>query len=248
VSGVKDEPVTAPPGGGVILSLRNASRTYRMGEVDVSALRNASLDILDGEFLVIVGPSGSGKSTLLNLIGGMDRPTAGSVRYLDRELATASDRELTAYRRNEVGFVFQFYNLVPTLTALENVEVATEIAVDPMDPMEALRLVGLEDRADHFPSQLSGGEQQRVAIARALAGNPRLLLCDEPTGALDLQMSRQVLGLLVRLNESMGKTVVLITHNGAVAGIGNRIARIRDGGITTVDTNKARTPVEQVTW
>lgn len=243
-----DEPRTGSSNGRVILSLRNASRTYRMGEVDVSALRDASLGIFDGEFLVIVGPSGSGKSTLLNLIGGMDRPTSGSVRFEDLELATASDRALTAYRRNEVGFVFQFYNLVPTLTALENVQVATEIAAEPMDPMEALRLVGLGPRADHFPSQLSGGEQQRVAIARALAGNPRLLLCDEPTGALDLEMSREVLGLLVRLNESMGKTVLLITHNNAIAGIGNRVAHIRDGGITSIDPNATRTPVEQVTW
>lgn len=219
-----------------------------MGEVDVHALRDATISIHEGELLVIVGPSGSGKSTLLNLIGGMDRPTTGRVEFLGRDLASASDRALTTYRRNEVGFVFQFYNLIPTLSAAENIEVATEIASNPMDPVAALHLVGLESRAGHFPSQLSGGEQQRVAIARALAGNPRLLLCDEPTGALDLQMSRQVLGLLAGLTGSMGKTVVLITHNNAIAGIGDRIAHIRDGSITSVEENGVRTPVEQVTW
>ncbi|NQT88203.1 ABC transporter ATP-binding protein, partial [bacterium] len=163
----------------VILATDSVSKIYKMGEVDVPALRDASLEVVDGEFLIIVGPSGSGKSTLLNLIGGMDRPTAGAVRFLDQDLTSASDRELTLYRRRQVGFVFQFYNLVPTLTALENVQVAVEIVADPMDAMAALQLVGLEDRADHFPSQLSGGQQQRVAIARALASNPRLLLCDE---------------------------------------------------------------------
>ena len=215
----------------IILSIQSVSKIYRMGEVDVPALREATLDIYEGEFLIIVGPSGSGKSTLLNLIGGMDRPTSGKVLFLDRNLSSASDFELTLYRRNEIGFVFQFYNLVPTLTALENVEVAIEIVRDPMNPLEALKRVGLEDRAGHFPSQLSGGEQQRVSIARALAGNPRLLLCDEPTGALDLETSRQVLGLLLHLNQTLGKTIVLITHNSAIAQIGNRIALIRDGAI-----------------
>jgi putative ABC transport system ATP-binding protein len=219
-----------------------------MGEVDVPALRDASLDISAGEVLIVVGPSGSGKSTLLNLIGGMDRPTSGEIWYAGRDLARASDRELTLYRRTQVGFVFQFYNLVPMLTALENVEVATEIADDPLDPRDALRLVGLADRAQHFPAQLSGGQQQRVAIARALASNPRLLLCDEPTGALDLATSRQVLGLLVDLKERLGKTVVLITHNNAIAGIGERVAAISDGVIHSIQHNPSPTPIDKVAW
>jgi putative ABC transport system ATP-binding protein len=219
-----------------------------MGEVDVPALRDASLDINGGEVLIVVGPSGSGKSTLLNLIGGMDRPTSGEVWYGGHDLARASDRELSLYRRTQVGFVFQFYNLVPMLTALENIQVATEIADDPLDPLQALHLVGLEDRAQHFPAQLSGGQQQRVAIARALASNPRLLLCDEPTGALDLATSRQVLGLLVDLKQRLGKTVVLITHNNAIAGIGERVAAIGDGTIHTVQPNPSPTPVDEVAW
>jgi len=231
-----------------IVSVQHVSKIYRMGQVDVRALRDATIDILDGEFLIIVGPSGSGKSTLLNMIGGMDRPTSGSVRFLDQDLTKASDRELTLYRRRQVGFIFQFYNLVPTLTALENVQVATEVVAEPMDAMAALDLVGLADRAAHFPSQLSGGEQQRVAVARALASNPRLLLCDEPTGALDLETSREILGLLVQLNGELGKTVVLITHNNAIAGIGHRVAHIRDGALSSIRPNEPRTPVEQVSW
>jgi len=219
-----------------------------MGEVDVPALREATLDIYDGEFLTIVGPSGSGKSTLLNLVGGMDRPTSGTLRFLDEQISGYTDRQLTLYRRTQVGFIFQFYNLIPTLTAVENVEVAVEVVPDPLDPMEALRMVGLEDRAAHFPSQLSGGEQQRVSVARALASNPRLLLCDEPTGALDLETSRQVLALLLELNRDLRKTVLLITHNSAIAGIGDRVARIRDGAIYSIDVNTEPTPVEQVEW
>ena len=232
----------------VIVSVQSASKIYRMGEVDVPALRDATIDILDGEFLIIVGPSGSGKSTLLNLVGGMDRPTSGTVKFLDDDISRYSDRQLTMYRRTQVGFVFQFYNLISTLTALENVEVAVEVVPDPLDPMEALRMVGLEDRADHFPSQLSGGEQQRVSVARALASNPRLLLCDEPTGAVDLETSREVLGLLLELNRKLNKTVVLITHNNAIAGIGDRIAHIRDGAIYSIEVNDEPTPAEQVEW
>jgi putative ABC transport system ATP-binding protein len=231
-----------------VLSVENASKVYRMGEVDVHALRDATIDILDGEFLIVVGPSGSGKSTLLNLIGGMDRPTSGTVRFLDRDISNASDRELTRYRRNQVGFIFQFYNLVPTLTALENVQVAVEIVEEPMDPEDSLELVGLADRAGHFPSQLSGGEQQRVSVARALASNPRLLLCDEPTGALDLETSRQVLGLLMKVKSDLGKTIVLITHNNAIADIGDRVARLRDGSIHSVKENESPKPVEEVSW
>jgi len=232
----------------VILSVKSVGRTYRMGEVDVPALRDASIDIRDGEFLIIAGPSGSGKSTLLNLIGGMDRPTSGTVRFLEEDISSASDRRLTLYRRNEIGFVFQFFNLIPTLTALENVQVAVEIVRDPLEPTEALRLVNLLDRADHFPSQLSGGEQQRVAVARALASNPRLLLCDEPTGTLDIDNSKQVLGLLSDLNRDLGKTLVLVTHNRAIASLGDRVARLRDGVIYTVDVNHPRRSVDEIEW
>ena len=239
---------TKTPEPETVVSARNVSKIYRMGEVDVPALRDASLDVYDGEILIIVGPSGSGKSTLLNLIGGMDRPTSGTVTFCERDLSEASDAELTLFRRTQVGFVFQFYNLVPTLTALENVQVAIEIVENPMDPMEALEMVGLGDRADHFPSQLSGGEQQRVSVARAIASSPRLLLCDEPTGALDLETSRQVLGLLLDLSRDLRKTIVLITHNGAIASIGNRIAYIRDGAIRSVRVNESPTPVEQIEW
>jgi len=232
----------------VLLSVRNAARVYRMGEVEVAALRDASIDILDGEFLVILGPSGSGKSTLLNLLGGMDRPTSGLVVYGDRELSSFNEKQLTLYRRHEVGFVFQFYNLVPTLTALENVEVATELSRDPMPAMKALELVGLKHRAGHFPAQMSGGEQQRTSIARAIASNPRLLLCDEPTGALDVRTSREVLRLLIDFNRQFHKTVILITHNTAITGLADRIAHIRDGQIASVNTNEHRVPVEEIDW
>jgi len=217
-----------------LLRLLEVSKIYRMGEVEVPALRQASLEVLEGEFLVILGQSGSGKSTLLNLLGGMDRPTSGQVLFGDQDLARASDKALTLYRRYQIGFVFQFFNLVPTLTALENVEVVVEIARNPMKAEEALRLVGLEQRGHHFPSQLSGGQQQRVAIARALAGNPRLLLCDEPTGNLDSETSRQILDLLLDVNQRMGKTVVMITHDLESARIGHRVAELKDGVITSV--------------
>ncbi len=217
-----------------LLRLLEVSKIYRMGEVEVPALRQASLDVLEGEFLVILGQSGSGKSTLLNLLGGMDRPTSGQVLFGDQDLARASDKALTLYRRYQIGFVFQFFNLVPTLTALENVEVVVEIARNPMKADEALRLVGLDQRGHHFPSQLSGGQQQRVAIARALAGNPRLLLCDEPTGNLDSETSRQILDLLLDVNQRMGKTVVMITHDLDSARIGHRVAELKDGVITSV--------------
>ena len=232
----------------VILSLDSVSKIYRMGEVDVHALREATLDIYKGEFLIIVGPSGSGKSTLLNMIGGMDKPSTGRINFNGTDLANSSDRELTLYRRTQVGFVFQFYNLIPTLTAVENVQVAVEVVNDSLNHMEALGMVGLKDRADHFPSQLSGGEQQRVSIARALASNPELLLCDEPTGALDLETSRQVLELLSELNKKFKKTIILITHNNAIAGIGDRVALIRDGKIHSIKINDTPVPVEQISW
>ena len=232
----------------VVLSVRGASRVYQMGEMEGPALRDASIDIFAGEFLIVVGPSGSGKSTLLNLIGGMDRPTEGEVHFLGENLTAASDYELTLFRRKHVGFIFQFYNLVPTLTALENVQVAVEIVEEPLEPTEALEMVGLGDRMDHFPSQLSGGEQQRVSMARALAKNPQLLLCDEPTGALDMETSKEVLGLLVELNRTLKKTIVLITHNNAIASIGHRIAHMRDGGIYSVKVNEEPEVVEEIRW
>ncbi len=231
----------------VLLSLHRASKVYAMGEVLVHALREATLDVVAGEILIVVGPSGSGKSTLLNLLGGMDRPTSGEVLFLGKDLARASDRELTRYRRYEVGFVFQFYNLIPTLTALENVQVATEIARAPLDPRAALDMVGLSDRADHFPAQLSGGQQQRVSIARALAGNPRLVLCDEPTGALDLDTSRQVLGILQRAQRETGKTIAIITHNAAISAIGHAVAQMRDGAIAKV-TRQVPVDVATIEW
>lgn len=220
--------------GEALLSVVGASKVYRMGDVEVHALRDASLDVQRGEFLAVLGPSGSGKSTLLNLIGGMDRPTSGQVQYGGRDLSQASDTELTLYRRHNIGFVFQFYNLVPSLTALENVQVATELAAEPLDPLEALRLVDVADRAGHFPAQLSGGQQQRVAIARAVAGNPALLLCDEPTGALDHTTSQAVLELLGRLHRDLNKTVVVITHDPAMTAMADRVATIVDGRIESV--------------
>lgn len=232
----------------VILSVQKAGRVYRMGEVDVPALRDVTLDLLRGELLVIIGPSGSGKSTLLNLIGGMDRPTSGHVRFGDMDLGAISDRELTRYRRFQVGFVFQFYNLVPSLTALENIQVATEMAENPMDPIEALELVDLTDRADHFPSQLSGGEQQRVSVARAIAKRPQILLCDEPTGALDIETGQQILNLLLRLRAELGQTISLITHNSSIAHIGNRVATLKDGIVESIEVNAHPLLPEEVQW
>jgi len=231
-----------------IFRLDAVSKIYRMGEVDVPALKDASLEIYEGEFLIVVGPSGSGKTTLLHLVGGMDRPTSGAVKFGDETISDASDQRLTMFRRHEVGFVFQFFNLISTLTALENVEVAAEIAADPMAPAEALELVGLADRADHFPSQLSGGEQQRVAIARALTGRPRVVLCDEPTGALDVETGREVLGLLAGLSRKMNQTVVVITHNHAIAALGERIVRLKDGRVEAIETNEHPKSAEEIQW
>jgi putative ABC transport system ATP-binding protein len=232
----------------VLLRLADVGKTFQMGEVAVEVLRHVSLEVYEGEFLVMVGPSGSGKSTILNLMGGMDRPTVGQVWYGDQELTKATAAELTRYRRQGVGFVFQFYNLVPNLTARENVMVATEISANPLDVDDTLRLVGLEHRMDHFPSQLSGGEQQRVAIARALAKNPRLLLCDEPTGALDYETGKLVLRLLVDLNDRLGKTVLVITHNVAIAEIADRVIHLRSGEIVEVTRNAQRRAPEEIEW
>ena len=231
-----------------VISINEACRNYQMGQVQVRALRSLSLDIREGEFLVIVGPSGSGKSTLLNLIGGMDRPSSGTVRSFGHELTSATDEELTEYRRQEVGFIFQFYNLIPTLTAIENVQVAAELAENPIAAMHALAHVDLAQRASHFPSQLSGGEQQRVAIARAIVSQPKLLLCDEPTGALDLETSKLVLTLLRELNRRLSTTLVLITHNGAIAQIGDRVAHMRDGALRDVRINQNPVHIDTIAW
>jgi len=232
----------------VLLKLADIRRTFTMGEVSVEVLKGISIDIYRGEFLAIVGPSGSGKTTVINLIGGLDWPTSGQIVYKDRDLGKASARELTRYRRDEVGFVFQFYNLVPNLTARENVQVATEISSRPRDIDEVLQLVGLEERKHHFPSQLSGGEQQRVAIARAVAKNPELLLCDEPTGALDFQTGKLVLRLLVDLNRQLGKTVIVITHNASLAQVADRVIHLRSGQITEMETNPSPIAPEEVVW
>jgi len=231
-----------------ILRVEGVSRIFRMGEVEVSALLDVDMTIEAGDFLAVLGPSGSGKSTLLNMIGGTDRPTAGSIWHEGYDLAIADDGELTEYRREKVGFIFQFYNLVPSLTAYENVQVATELVGDPLDPSQALGMVGLLDRADHFPAQLSGGEQQRVAIARALAKRPELLLADEPTGALDLKTSRHVLGILQRLNREQDLAIILITHNAAIPAIARRIIRIVSGRIAESRENEQVMPAEEVSW
>ena len=231
-----------------LLRTEAASRTFTMGEVEVHALANADLTIAPGELVVILGPSGSGKSTLLNLIGGIDRATSGKVWYQNTDLSQTDDAELTEYRREKVGFIFQFYNLVPTLTAEENVQVAVELAQDPIPARVALEMVGLADRADHFPAQLSGGEQQRVAIARAISKKPELLLADEPTGALDLEMARGVLKLLQKLNSEQNLTCVIITHNPAIARIAGRTVRIVSGRIAETSLNDNPIPAEKISW
>jgi len=231
-----------------LLRLEGVRKTFRMGEVSVDALSNVSLEVLTGELLVMVGPSGSGKTTILNLIGGLDRATGGRIWFRDRLLSDFSPSELTSYRRDTVGFVFQFYNLVPNLTARENVMVATEISRHPLDVVEALRLVGLDERLDHFPSQMSGGEQQRVAIARAMAKDPDLLLCDEPTGALDFATGKHVLQLLVDLKRSLGKTIVVITHNAAIAKAADRMIRLRSGQIVELAVNPNPVSPEEISW
>ena len=227
---------------------RGLTKVYHMGDVDVYALRDVDLDLFAGEFVVFLGPSGSGKSTLLNILGGLDVPTTGTVRFLDHDLAVGDERELTRFRREHVGFVFQFYNLIPSLTALENVALVTDIAVRPMEPAEALRLVGLEERMHHFPAQLSGGEQQRVAIARAIAKRPDVLLCDEPTGALDYETGLMVLQALAEVHRTLGTTVAVITHNAAIAGMADRVVRMRSGGISGVTRNEHPLAPTELTW
>jgi putative ABC transport system ATP-binding protein len=235
-------------GGEPAFSAHAVTKVYRMGEVEVHALRGVDLELLPSELVVLLGPSGSGKSTLLNILGGLDVPTAGTVWYRDHELTAANESELTRYRREHVGFVFQFYNLIPSLTAVENVSLVTDISEEPMDPAEALRLVELDDRRDHFPAQLSGGEQQRVAIARAIAKQPDVLLCDEPTGALDISTGVLVLEAIARVNRELGTTVAVITHNVAIAGMADRVLRLADGRIASAARNRRRVEARELTW
>lgn len=223
-------------------------RTYGDEPTAVHALRGIDLEVGDGELLVLVGPSGSGKSTLLNILGGLDRPTSGSVRFRELDLATAPERAITEYRRRHIGFVFQFYNLIASLTARENVELVTDIADAPMSVDDALTLVGLHERADHFPAQLSGGEQQRVAIARAIAKRPAVLLCDEPTGALDVATGIRVLESILHINETVGTTTLLITHNIDIARLGDRVVHFGDGAIRRIDVNASRVAARDLHW
>ena len=232
----------------VLMKVEDLSKVYHMGEVEVHALKNATFELYEGEFVVILGPSGSGKSTLLNILGGMDTPTSGRVFVEEKELTKFPDRQLTQYRRNGVGFVFQFYNLMANLTARENVELATEICDTSLPLDEVMEKVGLAERSSHFPSQLSGGEQQRVAIARAVAKNPLLLLCDEPTGALDFETGIRILELLKEVNRTYNKTVLIITHNTPVGAMGDRVIRMRSGEITDITVNENPLPPERIEW
>ena len=232
----------------VLFHIRDLAKVYRMGEVEVHALRQVNLRLDEGQFVVLLGPSGSGKSTLLNIIGGLDVPTSGEVFYRDTSLTHADEAALTAYRRQYVGFVFQFYNLIPSLTAVENVALVTEISDAPMNPSDALGLVNLGERQDHFPAQLSGGEQQRVAIARAIAKRPAVLLCDEPTGALDISTGVVVLEALQRVNAEMGTTTVVITHNAAIASMADRVIRLADGRVVSVEDRTEKMAPRDLNW
>lgn len=232
----------------VVFHAHGITKVYQMGEVQVHALRGIDLDLYRGEFAVLLGASGSGKSTLLNILGGLDTPTEGHVYYGERDLTRATESELTEYRRFHVGFVFQFYNLIPSLTARENVALVTEIASAPMEPEHALKLVGLGARMDHFPAQLSGGEQQRVAIARAIAKNPDVLLCDEPTGALDSKTGISVLEALHRVNQESGTTTAVITHNAVISQIADRVIYLADGQISDIRINETKLAPGEVTW
>ena len=240
--------LASAPARPAVFHARGLTKTYTMGEVQVHALQGVDLDLFEGEFVVILGPSGSGKSTLLNILGGLDAPTSGVVSFRDHNLVAADDRALTRYRREHVGFVFQFYNLIPSLTARENVALVTEIAEHPMRPEDALNLVGLGDRMDHFPAQLSGGEQQRVAIARAVAKRPDVLLCDEPTGALDAETGRLVLKTLADVNRDVGTATAIITHNAVIAGIADRVLHMTSGKIAEEHRNVRRVPIEELSW
>ena len=231
-----------------VFRARALTKVYRMGESEVHALRGVDLEIRAGEFIVLLGPSGSGKSTLLNILGGLDTPTAGDVRFLEHQLTGADEAELTRYRREHVGFVFQFYNLIPSLTARENVALVTDIAVSPMPAHEALAWVGLGERLDHFPSQLSGGEQQRVAIARAIAKRPQVLLCDEPTGALDYETGKLVLEVIAKINAELGTTAMVITHNAAISGMADRVLRLGNGRIVGEEKPARKLTPAEISW
>ena len=237
----------APPSK-IVFHAEGVTKTYQMGEVQVHALRGVDLDLHESEFVVLLGPSGSGKSTLLNILGGLDIPTSGTVRYKDHDLTVYKDSVLTRYRREHVGFVFQFYNLIPSLTARENVALVTEISTNPLVPEEALELVGLGERLDHFPAQMSGGEQQRVAIARAIAKRPDVLLCDEPTGALDLKTGIVVLEAIERVNRELGTTTVVITHNVDIAQMADRVIRLSDGRIISDEANPDKKAPSELSW
>jgi putative ABC transport system ATP-binding protein len=231
-----------------IFTAQDLTKVYRTGEVEVRALRGLTFEIASGEVVVLLGPSGSGKSTLLNIMGGLDQATSGHLFFKDLDLTSLNDRGLTAYRRRHVGFVFQFYNLVPSLTAYENIALVTEIAESPMRPEEALALVGLEERMDHFPAQLSGGEQQRVAIARAIAKRPEVLLCDEPTGALDSKTGIRVIEALLGINAQLGTTTLIITHNAGIQEVANRVFFFADGQISRIAENQTRRAAAELTW
>lgn len=238
----------ALPAADVVFHARDLCKSYQTGEVQVRALHDVNLDIVRGEFVVLLGASGSGKSTLLNILGGLDVPTSGEVRFADHALSGASESELTAYRREHVGFVFQFYNLIPSLTVRENVALVTDIAPHPMPIDEAIALVGLTPRQHHFPAQLSGGEQQRVAIARAIVKRPEVLLCDEPTGALDYQTGKMVLEVIARINAELGTTAVVITHNAAIAAMADRVVYLVDGTIARIERNAQRRSPSELSW
>lgn len=234
--------------GNITLSARGLTKVYHHGDVEIHALRGVNLQLMEGELMVLLGPSGSGKSTLLNIIGGLDVPTAGSVEFRGQALNLKDQTDLTRFRRNHVGFVFQFYNLIPSLTALENVELVTEIATAPMAAADALALVGLTDRVHHFPAQLSGGEQQRVAIARAIAKRPEILLCDEPTGALDSETGVLVLGALESVNSELGTTTAIITHNRVIGDMADRVVYVADGQIAREESNTSRVRPKDLQW
>lgn len=232
----------------MVFRTRGLTKTYEMGEVQVQALRGIDSELYAGELVVLLGASGSGKSTYMNILGGLDRPTTGQVWYRDQDLTHATEAEMTEYRRYHVGFVFQFYNLIPSLTALENVSIVTEIAQNPMRPEDALALVNLDKRMNHFPSELSGGEQQRVAIARAIAKNPAVLLCDEPTGALDSETGVLVLSAIENINRELNTTTAVITHNVSIGGMADRVIHLSDGMISRIDVNQNRVPASAIKW
>jgi putative ABC transport system ATP-binding protein len=248
MAAMRESPALPQGGGAAVFVARGLTKTYHMGTTEVHALRGVDLGIDAGEFIVLLGPSGSGKSTLLNILGGLDTPTSGEVRFLEHELSNADEAELTRYRREHVGFVFQFYNLIPSLTARENVALVTDISEHPMAPEEALEWVGLSERLDHFPSQLSGGEQQRVAIARAVVKRPDVLLCDEPTGALDYETGKLVLEVIARINNDLGTTAMVITHNAAIAGMADRVLKLGNGRIVGETRPERKLTPSEISW